>query len=120
MTIEVGDTVVVAPAINADFLKGDTTVIATPQSTDAGPQTIEVPDLGDFDDVDIIGKDFLAHAFFQEAGIAGDGGAVDRIGKMIDQAARYARIIDHRYCPRGHFLWFEWLRWKSHRPVQAR
>ncbi|MGY8796439.1 MAG: biotin/lipoyl-containing protein, partial [Woeseiales bacterium] len=54
MTIEVGDTVVVAPAINADFLKGDTTVIATPQSTDAGPQTIEVPDLGDFDDVDII------------------------------------------------------------------
>jgi pyruvate dehydrogenase E2 component (dihydrolipoamide acetyltransferase) len=54
MTIEVGDTVVVAPAINADFLKGDTTVIATPQSTDADPQTIEVPDLGDFDDVDII------------------------------------------------------------------
>jgi pyruvate dehydrogenase E2 component (dihydrolipoamide acetyltransferase) len=54
MTIEVGDTVVVAPAINADLLKGDTTVIATPESTDAGRQTIEIPDLGDFDDVDVI------------------------------------------------------------------
>lgn len=54
MTIEVGDTVVVTPAINEDLLKGDTTVIATPQTAGVGPRTIEVPDLGDFDDVDVI------------------------------------------------------------------
>lgn len=54
MTIEVDDTVVVTPAIDADLLPGDTTVIATPQPADAGPQSIAVPDLGDFDEVDVI------------------------------------------------------------------
>lgn len=54
MTIEVGDTVVVSPAINADLLKGDTTVVATPQPVDGGQTTIKVPDLGDFDAVDVI------------------------------------------------------------------
>lgn len=54
MTVEVGDTVVVSPAINADLLKGDTTVVATPQPVDGGQTTIEVPDLGDFDAVDVI------------------------------------------------------------------
>jgi len=54
MTVEVGDTVVVSPAINAELLKGDTTVVATPQPIDGEQLTIEVPDLGDFDAVDVI------------------------------------------------------------------
>ena len=54
MTIEVGDTVVVSPAINADALQGDTTVVASPTKSGTEAKTIEVPDLGDFDDVDVI------------------------------------------------------------------
>jgi pyruvate dehydrogenase E2 component (dihydrolipoamide acetyltransferase) len=54
MTVEVGDTVVVSPAINSELLKGDTTVVATPQPMGGEELTIEVPDLGDFDDVDVI------------------------------------------------------------------
>jgi len=54
MTIEVGDTVVVTPAINAELLKGDTSTVASPASKNAGPLTLEVPDLGDFDDVEVI------------------------------------------------------------------
>ena len=54
MTVEVGDTVVVTPAIEAEPLQGDTTVLATPQTTGGGKQTMDVPDLGDFDDVEVI------------------------------------------------------------------
>lgn len=54
MTVEVGDTVVVTPAIEAEILQGDTTVLATPQPVGGGRQTLEVPDLGDFSDVDVI------------------------------------------------------------------
>jgi pyruvate dehydrogenase E2 component (dihydrolipoamide acetyltransferase) len=54
MTVEVGDTVVVAPAIEAEILQGDTTVVAAPEPVGGGRQTLEIPDLGDFDDVDVI------------------------------------------------------------------
>jgi pyruvate dehydrogenase E2 component (dihydrolipoamide acetyltransferase) len=54
MTVEVGDTVVVTPAIEAEIMQGDTTVVATPKPLGGGRQTIEVPDLGDFNDVDVI------------------------------------------------------------------
>lgn len=54
MTIEVGDTVVVTPAIQAEIMQGDTTVVATPEPIDGGRQTLEVPDLGEFGDVDVI------------------------------------------------------------------
>jgi len=54
MTVEVGDTVVVTPAIEAEILQGDTTVVVSPEPTGGGRQTIEVPDLGDFGDVDVI------------------------------------------------------------------
>ena len=54
MTVEVGDTVVVTPAIEAEILQGDTTVLATPAPVGGGRQTLEVPDLGDFGDVDVI------------------------------------------------------------------
>ena len=57
MTIEVGDTVVIAPAI-AVAPTGDTTILATPAGGEAprsgGKQTLVVPDLGDFEDVDVI------------------------------------------------------------------
>jgi pyruvate dehydrogenase E2 component (dihydrolipoamide acetyltransferase) len=57
MTVEVGDTVVIAPAIAA-APTGDTTVVATPAGKAApktgGAQTLVVPDLGDFEDVDVI------------------------------------------------------------------
>ncbi|MGI9225212.1 MAG: dihydrolipoyllysine-residue acetyltransferase [Woeseiaceae bacterium] len=57
MTVEVGDTVVIAPAIAA-APTGDTTVVATPAGEAApktgGVQTLVVPDLGDFEDVDVI------------------------------------------------------------------
>jgi pyruvate dehydrogenase E2 component (dihydrolipoamide acetyltransferase) len=59
LTVEVGDTVVIAPAIQHEPT-GDTTVLATParpqgttQAT-GGVQTLVVPDLGDFDDVEVI------------------------------------------------------------------
>jgi len=54
MTIEVGDTVVVTPAIDAEIMQGDTAVVATPVPAGGGQQTLEVPDLGDFGDVDVI------------------------------------------------------------------
>lgn len=57
MTIEIGDTVVIAPAI-ASAPTGDTTVLATPAGAAppkaGGVQTLVVPDLGDFEDVDVI------------------------------------------------------------------
>jgi pyruvate dehydrogenase E2 component (dihydrolipoamide acetyltransferase) len=56
MMIEVGDTVVVAPAIEAEVMQGDTTVLAVPASakTTHGLQTVPVPDIGDFSGVDVI------------------------------------------------------------------
>lgn len=57
MSAEVGDTVVVTPAIEASLMQGDTTVVALPQTDAAssgGRQTLSVPDLGDFSDVDVI------------------------------------------------------------------
>jgi pyruvate dehydrogenase E2 component (dihydrolipoamide acetyltransferase) len=56
MTIEISDTVVIAPAI-AVAATGDTTVMATPAGVApkrAGKQTLVVPDLGDFDEVEVI------------------------------------------------------------------
>ena len=56
MTVDVGDTVVIAPAI-AVPPTGDTTVMPTPEGQapkPIGKQTLVVPDLGDFDDVDVI------------------------------------------------------------------
>ena len=59
MSIAVGDTVVIAPALLHEAT-GDTTVLATParpagetQKT-GGVQTLVVPDLGDFSDVEVI------------------------------------------------------------------
>ena len=57
MTMEVGDTVVIAPSI-ASAPTGDTTVMVTPAGQKAksggGKQTLIVPDIGDFADVDVI------------------------------------------------------------------
>jgi len=59
LTVEVGDTVVIAPAIQ-HAPTGDTTVLGTPARPDGavqqtgGVQTLVVPDLGDFDDVEVI------------------------------------------------------------------
>ena len=57
LAVEVGDTLVVTPAIEANLMQGDTTVIAS-SATDAtapgGKKTLSVPDLGDFSDVDVI------------------------------------------------------------------
>lgn len=56
--VEVGDTVVVTPAIEAEVMQGDTTVVATPVGATTtivgGLKTIAIPDLGDFDDVEVI------------------------------------------------------------------
>ena len=54
MEKEVGDTVVVTPAIEAEVGQGDTTVVATPESAPGDRITLEVPDIGDFEDVDVI------------------------------------------------------------------
>ena len=58
MAIEVGDTLIVTPAIDADVMQGDTTVVATPviatTTIAGGLKTIAVPDLGDFEDVEVI------------------------------------------------------------------
>ncbi len=57
LAVEVGDTVVVTPAIEATLMQGDTTVIAsaaTDAPAPAGKNTLSVPDLGDFSDVDVI------------------------------------------------------------------
>ena len=57
MTVEVTDTVVITPAIAAEP-SGETTMVATPSGETApkkgGKQTLVVPDLGDFEDVDVI------------------------------------------------------------------
>ena len=56
MTMEVGDTVVITPGM-ASTPTGDTTVMATPagkQPKSGGKQTLVVPDIGDFSDVDVI------------------------------------------------------------------
>ena len=59
LKVEVGDTVVIAPAIQHEPT-GDTTVLATPAKPDGearrsgGLQTLVVPDLGDFTDVEVI------------------------------------------------------------------
>ena len=58
IAIEVGDTVIVTPAIVAEVSQGDTTVVATPVGATTtivgGLKTIAIPDLGDFDDVEVI------------------------------------------------------------------
>lgn len=56
MRVEISDTVVIAPAMAA-APTGDTTVIVTPAGSTpkkAGKQTLVVPELGDFDDVEVI------------------------------------------------------------------
>jgi len=59
LTIEVGDTVVITPALVHEPT-GDTTVLASPAKADGqtqksgGVQTLVVPDLGDFEDVEVI------------------------------------------------------------------
>lgn len=54
MTVEVSDTVVDAPAVEADPVEDDTAVVAVPEVAGGGKQTLDVPDLGDFDDVEVI------------------------------------------------------------------
>jgi pyruvate dehydrogenase E2 component (dihydrolipoamide acetyltransferase) len=57
LEVEVGDTLVVTPAIEANLGQGDTTVVASPDVDPAaisGKHTLSVPDLGDFSDVDVI------------------------------------------------------------------
>ncbi len=56
LAIEVGDTVVIAPAI-ASASSGDTTMLATPDGVrpqPRGKQTLVVPDIGDFHGVEVI------------------------------------------------------------------
>ena len=56
LTMQVGDTVVITPAI-AVPMSGETTVLAGEEDAPpkpAGKQTLVVPDLGDFDDVEVI------------------------------------------------------------------
>jgi len=56
LTMEVGDTVVITPAIAAPIM-GETTVLASEEDAppkSAGKRTLVVPDLGDFDDVEVI------------------------------------------------------------------
>lgn len=59
LSIEVSDTVVIAPALLHEAT-GDTTVLATPArpagetQRSGGVQTLVVPDLGDFDNVEVI------------------------------------------------------------------
>ena len=59
LKVEVSDTVVIAPAIQHEP-SGDTTMLATPakpageKQKSGGVQTLVVPDLGDFENVDVI------------------------------------------------------------------
>ena len=59
LSVEVGDTVVIAPALQHEPT-GDTTVLASPAveggaaPKSGGVQTLVVPDLGDFEDVEVI------------------------------------------------------------------
>jgi len=52
LRIEISDTVVETPAIEAELMQWETTVVAT--SANIGSQELKVPDLGDFSDVDVI------------------------------------------------------------------
>ena len=52
LAAEISDTVIVTPAIEAELMQGETTVVAT--SANIGSQKLKVPDLGDFADVDVI------------------------------------------------------------------
>lgn len=55
--VEVGDTVLVTPALEAKLMQGDTTIMVSPDAPvpkTAGRQTVAVPDIGDFTDVDVI------------------------------------------------------------------
>ncbi len=57
LTMQVGDTVVITSAIVAPPITGETTVLAAEEDAPpkpAGKQTLVVPDLGDFDDVEVI------------------------------------------------------------------
>ena len=58
LAVEVGDTLLVTPAIVAEEMQGDTTVVASPVGATTtiagGLKTIAVPDLGDFEDVEVI------------------------------------------------------------------
>lgn len=56
MSVEIGDTVVIAPALAASAT-GETTIMAAPAGAaprPVGKQTLVVPELGDFDDVEVI------------------------------------------------------------------
>jgi pyruvate dehydrogenase E2 component (dihydrolipoyllysine-residue acetyltransferase) len=56
LTMQVGDTVVITPAITTP-ITGETTVLAEEEDAppkSVGKQTLVVPDLGDFDDVEVI------------------------------------------------------------------
>jgi pyruvate dehydrogenase E2 component (dihydrolipoamide acetyltransferase) len=56
MTVQVGDTVVITPAMAAEPT-GETTMMAVPageRQKSGGKQTLVVPDLGDFDEVEVI------------------------------------------------------------------
>ena len=57
MTVEIGDTVVIAPAI-ASMPTGETTIMVTPAGKaspkSGGKQTLVVPDIGGFEDVEVI------------------------------------------------------------------
>ena len=52
LAAEVSDTAVETEESEAEPVPGETNVVAEPESS--GPQTLEVPDLGDFTDVDVI------------------------------------------------------------------
>ena len=52
LAAEISDTVIVTPAIEAELMQGETTVVAT--SANIGSQKLKIPDLGDFKDVDVI------------------------------------------------------------------
>jgi pyruvate dehydrogenase E2 component (dihydrolipoamide acetyltransferase) len=57
MAVEVGDTVLVTPAIEAEIMQGDTTVMSPPAAVPPGVAekvTVSVPDIGDFTDVEVI------------------------------------------------------------------
>ena len=50
------------------------------------------------------GEDGLSHAVLQEGRAAGHRRAVDRGGEMPDEAARHARVVDHRHLGRWDAL----------------
>ncbi|MFQ6005042.1 MAG: dihydrolipoyllysine-residue acetyltransferase [Woeseia sp.] len=57
LRVEVSDTVVLTPALEANLEQGDTTVVASPDAdtrATGGKHTLSVPDIGDFTDVDVI------------------------------------------------------------------